>query len=85
MLLAALIVLALARPVLNPDRESFAGTGPLLLGDNPTRTPARLTRYGVDYLVRRAAERSGVSKPVTVNVLRNTRAITWSPGGESNS
>ena len=31
MLLAALIVLALARPVLNPDRESFAGTGPLLL------------------------------------------------------
>ena len=31
MLLAALIVLALARPVLNPDRESFAGSGPLLL------------------------------------------------------
>jgi hypothetical protein len=31
MLLAALIVLALARPVLNPDRESFAGTGPLIL------------------------------------------------------
>ena len=31
MLLAALIVLALARPVLNPDRQSFAGTGPLLL------------------------------------------------------
>ena len=30
-LLAALIVLALARPVLSPDRESFAGTGPLLL------------------------------------------------------
>ena len=31
MLLAALIVLALARPVLNPDRQSFTGTGPLLL------------------------------------------------------
>jgi hypothetical protein len=31
MLLAALIVFALARPVLNPDRQSFAGTGPLLL------------------------------------------------------
>ena len=31
MLLAALIVFALARPVLNPDRESFAGAGPLLL------------------------------------------------------
>jgi hypothetical protein len=31
MLLAALIVLALARPVLNPDPQSFAGSGPLLL------------------------------------------------------
>jgi hypothetical protein len=31
MLLAALIILALARPVLNPDRESFAGAGPLLV------------------------------------------------------
>ena len=31
MLLAALIILALARPVLNPDRQSLAGTGPLLL------------------------------------------------------
>ncbi len=31
MLLAALLILALARPVLNPDRETFAGTGPLLL------------------------------------------------------
>jgi hypothetical protein len=31
MLLAALIILALARPVLNPDRETFAGTGPLVL------------------------------------------------------
>ncbi|HEY8014018.1 MAG TPA: BatA domain-containing protein, partial [Dongiaceae bacterium] len=31
MLLAALLVLALARPVLNPDRQSFAGNGPLVL------------------------------------------------------
>ncbi len=31
MLLAALLILALARPVLNPDRETFAGNGPLLL------------------------------------------------------
>jgi uncharacterized protein DUF4159/aerotolerance regulator-like protein len=30
-LLAALLILALARPVLNPDRETFAGEGPLLL------------------------------------------------------
>jgi hypothetical protein len=31
MLLAALIIIALARPVLNPDRETFGGSGPLLL------------------------------------------------------
>lgn len=31
MLLAALIILALARPMLNPDRQSFTGTGPLLI------------------------------------------------------
>jgi Domain of unknown function (DUF4159)/Aerotolerance regulator N-terminal len=31
MLLAALLILALARPVINPDRETFAGEGPLLL------------------------------------------------------
>jgi hypothetical protein len=30
-LLAALIIFALARPILNPDRESFAGLGPVLL------------------------------------------------------
>jgi Domain of unknown function (DUF4159)/Aerotolerance regulator N-terminal len=31
MLLAALIILALARPVLNPERETATGSGPLLL------------------------------------------------------
>ncbi len=31
MLLAALLIFALARPVLNPDRQSLAGEGPLLL------------------------------------------------------
>ncbi|WP_366823897.1 DUF4159 domain-containing protein [Methyloceanibacter sp.] len=31
MLLAALLILALARPVINPDQERFAGSGPLLL------------------------------------------------------
>ena len=31
MLLAAVIILALARPVLNPDRQTFTGGGPLLL------------------------------------------------------
>jgi hypothetical protein len=57
MLLAALIVLALARPVLNPDRESFAGTGPLLLVvDNgwgsASRWPER--REAIDATIDRA-------------------------------
>lgn len=57
-------------------RRYLAGrrTGPLLYGDNPTREQARLTRYGVDYLVRRTAEQSGVTASVTVNVLRNTQS-----------
>lgn len=48
-------------------------TGPLLYGDNPTREKARLTRYGVDYLVRRTAASAGLTTQVTVNVLRNTQ------------
>jgi integrase/recombinase XerD len=47
--------------------------GPLLYGDNPTRERARLTRYGVDYLVRRTAVSAGLATPVTVNVLRHTQ------------
>jgi hypothetical protein len=31
MILAALVILALAKPVLNPDREALGGSGPLLL------------------------------------------------------
>src|SRR4029078_10916286 len=31
MLLAALIIFALARPILNPDRQTLAGSGPVLL------------------------------------------------------
>jgi len=58
MLLAALLVLALARPVLNPDQGSFAGTGPLLLVvDNgwasATHWPAR--REAIDAAIDRAA------------------------------
>src|SRR5262245_21704616 len=31
MILAALVIFALAQPILNPDRQSFASSGPLLL------------------------------------------------------
>lgn len=60
-------------------------TGPLLSGENPTREPARLTRHGVDYLVKLVGRDAGLSAPLTVNVLRNTHAaLSWSPRRESN-
>ena len=60
-------------------------TGPLLSGENPTRASARLTRHGVDYLVKLVGRDAGLSAPLTVNVLRNTHAaLSWSPRRESN-
>lgn len=56
-------------------RRYLAGRadGPLLLGDNPTRQRARLTRFGVDYIVKRAGAHAGLAAPLTVNTLRSTR------------
>ena len=68
MLLAALIVLTLARPVLNPDRESFAGTGPLLLVvDNGWASAARWPerREAIDEEIDRA--------------MRNGRTVVVAP------
>lgn len=60
-------------------------TGPLLSGEAPTRAPARLTRHGVDYLVKVVGRDAGLAAPLTVNVLRNTHAaLSWSPRRESN-
>ena len=78
-------VVALEARTVAALRDYLAGrrNGPLLYGDNPTREPARLTRFGVDYLVKRTAERSGVRATVTVNVLRHTQsAIRHSQPGD---
>lgn len=48
--------------------------GPLLLGESPTRAQARMTRFGVDYLVKRAGVRAGLADPLTVNAMRSTHA-----------
>lgn len=48
--------------------------GPLFVGDNPTRQPARLTRFGVDYLVKRTGATAGLATPLTVNALRRGTA-----------
>ncbi|HTP37424.1 MAG TPA: DUF4159 domain-containing protein [Methyloceanibacter sp.] len=89
MLLAALIILALARPVLNPDRQTFAGTGPLvLIIDNgwasaahwPERREAieaaidRAGRDGRTILLAPTAPGQPVSDPLTPDEARERLA-----------
>lgn len=46
--------------------------GPLLVGESPTQTSsARLTRFGADFLLKRAASQAGLA-PVSANTLRRT-------------
>lgn len=46
--------------------------GPLLLGESPTRTADRLTRFGADYLIKRASSTAGIDPPMSANTLRRT-------------
>ena len=58
MLLATLIILALARPVLNPDRQNLTGTGPVLIViDNGWASAAHWTerREAIEAAIDRAA------------------------------
>lgn len=58
-------------------------SGPLLLGANPAREPARLTRFGADYLLKRAAEEAGIAQPVSANVLRRSYVGNARRNGDS--
>jgi site-specific recombinase XerD len=44
--------------------------GPLLLSEHRARISERLTRFGVDYVIKQAAEIAGISGPVSGNTLR---------------
>jgi integrase len=44
--------------------------GPLLLSQHRARTSQRLTRFGVDYVIKQVAETAGVQGPVSANTLR---------------
>jgi len=46
-------------------------SGPLLLGDSPHGHRGRLTRFGADFLLKKAAARAGLA-PVSANTLRRT-------------
>ncbi len=44
--------------------------GPLILSERRGRTPARLTRFGLDYLVKRVARSAGLDQAISGNTLR---------------
>lgn len=48
-------------------------TGPVFLGDSPTaETSTRLTRFGADFIVKRAGAAAGLDKKVSASVLRRS-------------
>lgn len=47
--------------------------GPLFLGDSPVATKrTRLSRFGADFLVKRAGSTAGIDKPVSASILRRS-------------
>lgn len=46
--------------------------GPLLTNESTAGSRGRLTRFGVDYVVKRVGEQAGLATPLTVNALRAT-------------
>ncbi len=59
--------------------------GPLFLGDSPTRgssgRPPRLSRFGADFLLKRAAEAAGIGRRVSANTLRHSYIVLAHRGG----
>ena len=49
--------------------------GPLLLSERRGRRPGRLTRFGVDYLVKQVAQAAGLDQAVSGNTLRRRYVI----------
>jgi integrase/recombinase XerD len=57
--------------------------GPLLLGESPTRAPARLTRFGADYLLKRISVDAGFQPAISTNTLRRSYVATAVARGAS--
>ena len=55
--------------------------GPLLLSEQRGRVPGRLTRFGVDYLVKRVAQTAGLDQAVSGNTLRRRYVMAAHAGG----
>ncbi|MBI4934439.1 MAG: site-specific integrase [Actinobacteria bacterium] len=62
-------------------RSHLAGrrSGPLLTRELASAELDRLTRFGVDYLVKRVGADAGLATPLTVNALRAAHAVSSGP------
>lgn len=50
--------------------------GPLLLSEGRARRSVRLSRFGIDYVVKEIARAAGVTQPVSGNTLRRRYVVT---------
>jgi len=55
--------------------------GPLLLSERRGREPDRLTRFGVDYLVKQTAQAAGLERSISGNTLRRRYVIAADADG----
>jgi site-specific recombinase XerD len=58
-------------------------TGPLFLNERHGRVPARLTRYGVDYMIKQVAHAAGLAASVSANTLRRRYVMAAYADGAS--
>jgi site-specific recombinase XerD len=56
-------------------------TGPLLLSEGRARRSDRLSRFGIDYLVKEIARSAGVDRSVSGNTLRRRYVVTSAADG----
>jgi integrase/recombinase XerD len=56
--------------------------GPLVLSEHRARSTERLTRFGVDYIVKQTAEIAGIDGPVSANTLRRRFVMHAHDGGQ---
>ena len=58
-------------------------SGPLLLSEGRARRSDRLSRFGIDYMIKEVARVAGVTGPVSGNMLRRRYVVAAHAGGDS--
>ena len=67
----------------DPSHLDGRTEGPLLLGESPTRPPARLSRFGADYVLKRISADAGFRRAISANTLRRGYVASVFAGGVS--